>query len=158
MSARWPDHLGHEAELAEGPERRAHWLDDEVENLFGPPERKLLVLRRIDLWSALKVSLVLYLCLFLMVLATGVGVWVLARHSGAIGSLENTLEIYGGYKRDSYHFQDGVILRTVAVLGPIFVVLTSLATVAGVALFNLVSRLVGGVEVTVTDGDALPGL
>jgi hypothetical protein len=38
------------------------------------------------------------------------------------------------------------------------VVLTSLATVAGVALFNLVSRLVGGVEVTVTDGDALPGL
>jgi hypothetical protein len=158
MSARWPDRLGSEADRSDrsgGPERRADWLDDEVGDIFGPPERKLLVLRRVDLWSALKVSLALYLCLFVVFLATGVGLWLLARQGGVVGSLENTLEIYGGYKRNSFHFEDGVILRTAAVLGPIFVVLASLATVAGVALFNLVSRLVGGVEVTVSD-DGLP--
>jgi hypothetical protein len=35
-------------------------------------------------------------------------------------------------------------------------VLGSLATVAGVALFNGLSRLFGGVELTVADGEELP--
>jgi hypothetical protein len=40
-----------------------------------------------------------------------------------------------------------------AVIGPIVVVLASLATVTAVAVFNAVSRLFGGVEVTVSDVD-----
>jgi hypothetical protein len=40
-----------------------------------------------------------------------------------------------------------------AVIGPILVVLGSLVTVAGVAVFNTTTRLFGGVEVTVSDGD-----
>ena len=42
-----------------------------------------------------------------------------------------------------------------AVIGPIVVVLGSLATVSGVAVFNGMSRLFGGVEVTVSDSDDL---
>jgi len=45
------------------------------------------------------------------------------------------------------------MLRMTAVIGPIVVVLASLATVVGVAVFNTVARLFGGVEVTVADGD-----
>jgi Transmembrane domain of unknown function (DUF3566) len=157
MSARWPDRLGTEAGLTDGGERRAAWLDDDVEDLFGPPERKLLVLRRIDLWSALKVSLVLYLSFFMVFLATGVGLWQAARHGGGIDNAENLIQELC-CTPGSFHFDGDQILRLAAVLGPIFVVLASLATVAGVAVFNLVSRLVGGVEVTVSDGDALPGL
>ena len=52
-----------------------------------------------------------------------------------------------------YHFKDGVILRMTAVIGPIGVVLASLATVGGVAVFNVMARLFGGVEVTVSDVD-----
>ena len=158
MSVRWPDRLGAEAGSTDRPERRAAWLDDDVEDLFGPPVRKLLVLRRIDLWSALKVSLVLYLSLFVVFLAAGVGLWLLARQSGAIGNIEKLMEELA-YTPGDFHFKDGLILRMTATIGPIFVVLASLVTVAGVAVFNLASRLVGGVEVTVSDdGDAPPGL
>jgi hypothetical protein len=155
MSARWPDRLGDDADRSE---RWAGWLDDDVDDLFGPPEPRVLVIRRVDLWSALKMSLVLYLSLFVVFLTVGVGLWLAARHSGALGNLENLVEQLGGYKPGSFHFKDGVILRMTAVIGPIFVVLTSLATVAGVALFNLVARLVGGVEVSITDPGERAGL
>ena len=151
MSARWPDRLGSEADRTE---RWAGWLDDDVDDLFGPPEHKLLVLRRIDLWSALKVSLVLYFCLFLVFVTIGTGLWVLARYTGALASFEHLMAQLGF---DGFHLKDGEILRATAIIGPILVVLASLATVAGVALFNVVSRLVGGVEVTVS-GDTGAGL
>lgn len=133
------------------------WLrDPDIEVAKSRPERRTVVLRRIDLWSALKVSLGLYFSLFLVVLTFGVLLWVTGRQTGVIGEVEELLEIYGGYTPGSYHFKDGTILRMAAVIGPILVVLGSLATVAGVALFNGLSRLFGGVELTVTDGAESP--
>jgi hypothetical protein len=137
------------------PERPAQgeepaWLsDDPIEEIFGPPRREVLVLRRIDLWSALKVSLALYLCLFVVALAVLVVVWVLASYSGALESFESFMATSGF---DGYRLDGGLALRIIAVVGPIFVVLASLFTVAGVALFNLVAHLVGGVEVSVAEG------
>jgi hypothetical protein len=131
------------------------WLrdDPDVEVIKSRPGQRTVVLRRIDLWSALKVSLALYLSIFVVFLAAGVVLWIGARHAGLIGNLENLIEDLGGYVPHSYHFKDGVILRMAAVIGPILVVLGSLVTVAGVAVFNTTTRLFGGVEVTVSDGD-----
>jgi hypothetical protein len=134
------------------------WLKDDpdIEVTKSRPERRMVILRRIDLWSALKMSLALYLCVFVVTLAGGTLLWIAARKAGAIGNLENLIEDLGGYVEGSYHFKDGFILRMAAVIGPIVVVLGSLATVAGVAVFNGMSRLFGGVEVTVADGEELP--
>lgn len=131
------------------------WLKDDpdAEVLRGRRERRMVILRRIDLWSALKMSLALYFCVFAVSLAGGTLLWIVARKAGAIGNLENLIEDLGGYVEGSYHFKDGFMLRIAAVIGPIVVVLGSLATVAGVAVFNLTSRLFGGVEVTVADGE-----
>jgi hypothetical protein len=131
------------------------WLrdDPEVELSKSRPERRTVVLRRVDLWSALKMSLALYTCVFVVTLTAGTLLWIGLRHAGVIGHIENLIEDLGGYVENSYHFKDGFILRMTAVIGPIVVVLASLATVAGVAVFNVVSRLFGGVEVTVADGD-----
>ena len=131
------------------------WLrdDPDVEVIKNRSERRTVILRRIDLWSALKVSLALYLSIFVVFLVGAVVVWIGARHAGLIGNLENLIEDLGGYVEGSYHFKDGFMLRMAAVIGPIVVVLGSLATVAGVAVFNLMSRLFGGVEVTVAEGE-----
>jgi len=131
------------------------WLrdDPDIEVVKSRPERRAVVLRRIDLWSALKVSLALYLSVFMVFLAGAVALWIGARHAGLIGNVENLIEDLGGYAKGSYHFKDGVILRMTAVIGPIGVVLASLATVGGVAVFNVMARLFGGVEVTVSDVD-----
>jgi hypothetical protein len=130
------------------------WLKDDpdIEVVKSRPERCTVVLRRIDLWSALKVSLALYLSIFVVFLAGSVVLWLGARSAGLIGNIENLVEESGFADNDTFHLKGPEILKMTAVIGPILVVLGSLVTVAGVAVFNAMARLFGGVEVTVSDG------
>ncbi|HYH49897.1 MAG TPA: DUF3566 domain-containing protein [Acidimicrobiia bacterium] len=132
------------------------WLRDPDIEVMKRPDRRTVVLRRIDLWSALKVSLGLYFSLFLVALAALMLLWLAARSTGFLDNVESLVEDFGMADEDTFHFQGAEILKMTAVIGPILVVLGSLATVAGVALFNALSRLFGGVEVTVFDGEELP--
>jgi Transmembrane domain of unknown function (DUF3566) len=134
------------------------WLrdDPDLEVMRSRPERRTVVLRRIDLWSALKVSLALYFSVFLVALAGLVLLWLGARSAGLLDNIEGLVEQLGFADNDTFHFEGDEILKMTAVIGPILVVLGSLATVAGVALFNALSRLFGGVEVTVSDGEEPP--
>jgi hypothetical protein len=133
------------------------WLrDPDVEMLKGGPGRRLVVLQRIDLWSALKVSLGLYLSIFAVFLLGAVALWFGARSAGLIDNIETLVEDLGFAREGSYRLQGPEILKMTAVVGPILVVLGALATVAGVAVFNGMAKLFGGVELTVSDGDDLP--
>jgi hypothetical protein len=133
------------------------WLRDDPDiEVVKKPGRRTVVLQRIDLWSALKVSLGLYFSIFLVALVGLVLVWFGARSTGFLDNIERMVEQFGFADNDTFHFQGAEILKMTAVIGPILVVLGSLATVAGVALFNVLSRLFGGVEVTVADGEELP--
>jgi hypothetical protein len=118
-------------------------------------ERRIEVLRRVELWSALKLSLLLYSCVLVVFLAGGAGLWELGRRAGAIDGLENLIEDLGVYAKDSFHFQGEKIFKISAVVGPILVVLGSFVTVLGVAVFNVAARLTGGLAVTVSEGDDL---
>ena len=132
------------------------WLrDPDVEILKGRPGGRLVVLQRIDLWSALKVSLGLYLSIFLVFLLGAVALWFGARSAGLIDNIETLVEDLGFAREGSYRLQGPEILKMTAVIGPILVVLGALATVAGVAVFNSMAKLFGGVELTVSDGDDL---
>jgi hypothetical protein len=112
-----------------------------------------VVLRRIDLWSALKVSLALYLTMFAVTLAAAVLLWFGARSAGLIGNIETLIEDLGFADNGTFQLKGPEILKMTAVIGPIAVVLGSLATVAAVAVFNAMARLFGGVEVTVSDSE-----
>jgi len=130
------------------------WLKDpEVEVTKARPGRRAVILRRIDLWSALKVSLALYLCVFVVFLAGAAVLWLGARSAGLLDNVEHWVEVLGFADEHTFHLKGPEILKMAAVIGPIIVVLGSLATVAGVAVFNLMARLFGGVEVTVADAD-----
>ena len=134
------------------------WLKDDpdVEVVKNRPERRTVILRRIDLWSALKVSLALYLSIFLVFMIGAVLLWLAARSAGLIDNIETLVEDLGFAGEGTYQLKGPEILKMTAVIGPIVVVLGALATVAGVAVFNAMSRLFGGVEVTVSDGEDLP--
>jgi hypothetical protein len=132
------------------------WLQDpDVEVVKVRSERRMVVLRRIDLWSALKVSLGLYLSTFLVFLFGAVALWFGARSAGLIDNIETLVEDLGFAREGSYQLRGPEILKMTAVIGPILVVLGALATVAGVAVFNGMAKLFGGVELTVSDGDDL---
>jgi hypothetical protein len=112
---------------------------------------RVVRVRGIDLRAVLRLSLVLYVCLFALSLVTGVGLWALGRISGVVGNFEAFMADFGFTE---FHVLNARVLRAVLLAGPILVVLAALATVAVGAIFNLVCRLTGGVEVTVGEPEA----
>ena len=152
MSYPWLDQPGDS-----GPEPRFPWEEDpdtagRTEPLYRPGgERRIQVLRRIDPWSVLRVSLVLYLCFFAVALVVGTGLWVLGRQTGFLADVESLIEDLGLYVDGSYRFRDGYILRMVAVIGPLLAVVAALVTTAAAGVYNFVARLTGGLEVTVKE-------
>ncbi len=119
------------------------------------PVRASMQLRRIDPWSALKVSLLLNVALFfvwmiavafLYVVLGAMGVWnklnsnvgdLLTNSSGGGGDLVSAGSIFGG----------------AALVGLVnIVLLTAMATI-GAYIYNLSTDIVGGIEVTLADLD-----
>ena len=119
------------------------------------PVRASMQLRRIDPWSALKVSLLLNVALFfvwmiavafLYVVLGAMGVWnklnnnvgdLLTNSGGGGGDLVSAWSIFGG----------------AALVGLVnIVLLTAMATI-GAYIYNLSTDIVGGVEVTLADLD-----
>ena len=112
-------------------------------------------IRRIDPWSALKVSLLLSVALFfvwmiavafLYLVLGGMGVWsklnsnvgdLLTNNSGGGGELVSAGSIFGG----------ALLIGLVNI-----VLLTAMATI-GAFVYNLSTDIVGGVEVTLADRD-----
>ena len=137
------------------PESRYPWMDDPDAGVEAPPayqpggERRVQLLRRIDPWSVLKVSLVMYLCFVVVTLLVGAGVWLLGRQIGFVGGIETFIEDL--YFPGTFEFKDGEILIISTIVGPILAVLAALVTTAGVVVYNLVARLTGGIEVTVKE-------
>ena len=107
------------------------------------------VLRRIDPWSVLRVSAVFYICIYLVLLVAGIVLWLVATWLGAIDNVEDFIgELLA---LNQFQFETGQILRASAIGGAVFVVLGTGVNVLGTILFNLISDLVGGVELTLLE-------
>lgn len=112
-------------------------------------------IRRIDPWSALKVSLLLSVALFfvwmvavafLYLVLGGMGVW--SKLNSNVGDLLTATSGGGGELVSS-----GTIFGGAALIGLVnIVLLTAMATV-GAFIYNLSTDIVGGVEVTLADRD-----
>jgi hypothetical protein len=120
------------------------------------PVRASMQIRRIDPWSALKVSLVLSVALFfvwmiavafLYLVLGGMGVW--SKLNSNVGDLLTSASGQTGGELVS----SGTIFGGAALVGLVnIVLLTAMATV-GAFIYNLTTDLVGGVEVTLADRD-----
>lgn len=120
------------------------------------PVRASMQIRRIDPWSALKVSLVLSVALFfvwmiavafLYLVLGGMGVW--SKLNSNVGDLLTS----AGGQAGGELVSAGTIFGGAALIGLVnIVLLTAMATV-GVFIYNLTTDLVGGIEVTLADRD-----
>jgi len=122
-----------------------------------PAKRQRLVARRVrrtvrrfDPWSVLKVSLVFYVCGYIVAMVAGVLLWNLG--SGAVDNIESFIKDYGTF--EVFEFKPDVILRVSLLLGAIFVVVLTGLTVLAAVLFNLISDLVGGIRVVVLEEES----
>ena len=111
------------------------------------------VIRRIDLWSVLKLAIVLYTCLYGAVLGTVALLWGVAYSSGQIDKLESFLADVG---LENYRFYGDQMFRAVMAIGAIGVLAATLVIVLIVALVNVVSEITGGIRVIVIEEDPAP--
>lgn len=120
------------------------------------PVRASMQIRRVDPWSALKVSLVLSVALFfvwmiavafLYLVLGGMGVW--SKLNSNVGDLLTSASGSSGGELVS----SGTIFGGAALIGLVNIVLLSAAATIGAFIYNLTTDLVGGVEVTLADRD-----
>jgi hypothetical protein len=120
------------------------------------PVRASMQIRRIDPWSALKVSLVLSVALFfvwmiavafLYLVLGGMGVW--SKLNSNVGDLLTS----AGGQTGGELVSSGTIFGGAALIGLVNIVLLTALATCGAFIYNLTTDLVGGVEVTLADRD-----
>jgi hypothetical protein len=116
-----------------------------------PSQRRIkVVIKKVNPWSVLRVSIIFYFCLMLVVIF---GLAILYMLLDSIGVLDSVSDLLGsvGFGGGSFQFQTFSIFRTLFLIGFITVIVGSAFTVFLAFLYNLLSDLVGGLEVTLVE-------
>ena len=121
------------------------------------PRRTRVVVRKVGPLSVLKFSLLFYLCLMLIVLFAMVIVYGVLAAAGAIDSLETVLGYIFGTGTTStggaepIDIDGGSLFMWGLFGGLVFVAVWSVINVFIAMLYNLISDIIGGVEVTLAE-------
>lgn len=118
------------------------------------PRRVRHTIKKIDLWSALKISLCFYVCEMAVIVTSIAFLWLVADAFGVVGSVEKFIGDL--LSSNDFHFLSTGMLRGTVLVGLVLVAIQVVATVLACAFYNLFAELFGGVEVTVIQEDA-PG-
>lgn len=119
------------------------------------PVRASMQIRRIDPWSTLKVSLLLSVALFFVWMITvaflylvlgGMGVW--AKLNSNVGDLLNNAS-----GSSAELVSSGTIFGGAFLIGLVNIVLMAALATIGAFVYNLITDLIGGIEVTLADRD-----
>ena len=121
-------------------------------SLEKPPSRSRqarVVVRKLGPWSVLKISFLSYLCV--MVVFVG-AMMILYGILGAIGALDSLTRLIRDLFADqSFKINGGWLFSRGVAIGLGMVVLWTLINVFVVFLYNLLSDVVGGIEVTLSE-------
>jgi hypothetical protein len=119
-----------------------------------PRKQVRLKLRSIEIWSAVKVG-------FLVSIASGIGIvvgawllWAVLANSGVFSSIGGLLSSVLGEQNpfnleSEFSFEN--VMSTALTLAMLNVVLSTALAAAWAMIFNLISKLVGGVSLTFTN-------
>jgi hypothetical protein len=113
------------------------------------PRQARVVLRRVGPWSVFKFSLLFYFCIMLVILlALGMLYAVL----GAVGALDSVTRLARDLFADqSFRIHGGWLFARLAGIGLAMVVIWSFVNLFIAFLYNLISDILGGIEVTLAE-------
>jgi Transmembrane domain of unknown function (DUF3566) len=106
---------------------------------------------KVDLWSVLKISTCFYLGALIVVLASAIGLWEIARIAGVIDSIQHFMRQLLG--SNDFTFLSWRLLRGFTLIGLVIVCLSVVVTVVAAAFYNLFAEIMGGVVITVVEED-----
>ena len=108
-----------------------------------------VVLRKVGPWSVLKISFLFYLCVMVVIIGA---MMILYTILGAIGALDSLTRLIRDLFADqSFEIHGGWLFTRGLSIGLVLVVLWTLINVFIVFLYNLLSDVVGGIEVTLSE-------
>ena len=108
-----------------------------------------VVLRKVGPWSVLKISFLFYLCVMVVIIGA---MMILYAILGAIGALDSLTRLIRDLFADqSFEIHGGWLFSRGLSIGLALVVLWTLINVFIVFLYNLLSDVVGGIEVTLSE-------
>lgn len=127
------------------------------------------VIRRVEPWTVLRFSVFFYLSIFLVLLVAGEVLWQVASATKVRDNVEGFVgELVGAgpttdpaagtptsdtNRDNNYRFEGGTVLRASALGGLVLVVVGTGTNVLLAVLYNLISDVAGGVEITVLEED-----
>jgi Transmembrane domain of unknown function (DUF3566) len=107
------------------------------------------VVRKIDVWTVLKMSILFYLCVFLVFIVAGIVLWNIADAFNVIHSVEKFIRSI--FDLQKFTFQPTAVLQSAVIGGGVLVLLATGANVLAAMLYNLISDVVGGVQFIVLE-------
>ena len=121
-----------------------------VEDARPSAKQTRVVIRRVQPWSVFRFSLLFYFCLMLVFLfALLILYWVLSV-LGVLDSLAHVLQTILG-ERQPFEFHSFWIFSRLFLIGVVGVVVWSFVNLFVTLLYNLVSDVVGGIQITLGD-------
>jgi Transmembrane domain of unknown function (DUF3566) len=109
--------------------------------------------RKVDLWTVLKISICFYLTGLVTLLFAGVCLWWIASAVGIISNIENFIGDL--VNSEDFKFLSWDVLRASTLVGLVVVCLLVVWTVVAAAFYNLFSSVLGGIEVTVVEEESI---
>ena len=124
----------------------------EVEKHVASSRRAEVVLRRVNAWSVLRVSLLFYFCVMvILVFALSIVYWVLGI-MGVLNSVSDLLtNILGESGSSNYIINGQWLFFRALVIGAAWVVIWSLVNMLLALLYNLIADVVGGIRITLAE-------
>ena len=111
--------------------------------------RSRLIIRRVDPWTVLKFSTLLYASAYFVILVAGIVLWSVATAAGVRGNIESFIgELIAS---EQFEFKAEQILRSSVFGGAVLVVVGTFFNVLLSVLFNLISDVVGGIGISVEE-------
>jgi Transmembrane domain of unknown function (DUF3566) len=111
--------------------------------------QRRMVVRRLDLWSVLKVSLCFYLCGLAVTMVAGIVLWII---SSSLGMVHNVEQFMGDLlSAKDFKLLSAQILEGATLVGLVIVILLVIVTLVAAAFYNLFAELIGGVEIIVDE-------
>ena len=108
-----------------------------------------VVIRKVGVWSVLKFSVLFYLCVFVAIMIALVIVYQIL---GAIGALDSITRLTRDLLADqSFRINGRWLFAKGVAVGLIMVIVWSLVNVFVAFLYNLISDVVGGIDVTLAE-------
>jgi hypothetical protein len=120
------------------------------------PRQARLTVSRFDTWSVMKFSFLISLVCFIILFVAVAVLYGMLDLIGVFSAIQNALSSVTSSQSSAgvsitKWLSASTILGWTAILGVLDVVLITLLSTVGAAIYNLVSRLVGGVEVTLRE-------